>query len=87
MSYKTFGFSWVLESWLMTKEEGLVLSGKVLKIEKGVFIVECENNHIVTARLSGKLRKNYIPIVLGDIVDVEVSPYDLSMGRITFRKK
>lgn len=75
----------------MAKEEGITLSGKVVKCEKSIFLVECAQeegkSHIVSARLSGKLRKNYIRIVIGDEVDVEVSPYNLNMGRITYRKK
>jgi translation initiation factor IF-1 len=75
----------------MAKEEALSLTGKVVKIEKNGFLVECSqvegSSHIVRARLSGKLRKNYIRIVEGDEVDVEVSPYDTHMGRITYRKK
>lgn len=75
----------------MAKEEGIALTGKVVKCEKGVFLVECSKqegkSHIVSARLSGKLRKNYIRIVIGDEVDVEVSPYNYNMGRITYRRK
>jgi len=49
------------------------------------FRVELENGHIVTAHISGKMRKNYIRILTGDQVKVELTPYDLSKGRITFR--
>ena len=52
-----------------------------------VFKVKLPNGHIVTATLSGKLRMNYIKILVGDSVTVEVSPYDISKGRITWRKK
>lgn len=52
-----------------------------------IFIVELENGHQVTAHISGKLRMNYIRILPGDRVTVELSPYDLSKGRITWRKK
>lgn len=75
----------------MAKEEGIPLSGKVVQVERSIFLVECSqiegSSHIVKARLSGKLRKNFIRIVVGDEVDVEVSPYDTSMGRIIYRKK
>ena len=50
------------------------------------FLGVLENGHIVTAHLSGKMRKNYIKILTGDTVKVEVTPYDLSKGRITFRE-
>ncbi len=52
-----------------------------------VFKVKLPNGHIVTATISGKLRMNYIKILVGDMVTVEVSPYDISRGRITWRKK
>tara|TARA_Y100000034_G_scaffold6676_1_gene7351 strand:- start:10744 stop:10971 length:228 start_codon:yes stop_codon:yes gene_type:complete len=75
----------------MAKEEAMTLTGKVVKVEKNGFMVECSqedgHTHLVRARLSGKLRKHFIRIVAGDIVDVEVSPYDLHMGRITYRRK
>ena len=50
-----------------------------------VFKVELENGHTITAHISGKMRKNYIRILTGDQVKVEITPYDLSKGRITFR--
>ena len=52
-----------------------------------IFKVKLPNGHIVTATISGKLRMNYIKILVGDMVTVEVSPYDISKGRITWRKK
>ena len=52
-----------------------------------VFKVQLPNGHIVTATISGKLRMNYIKILVGDTVTVEVTPYDISKGRITWRKK
>ena len=51
-----------------------------------LFRVELENGHLVTAHISGKMRKNYIKILTGDSVKVELTPYDLSKGRITFRE-
>lgn len=52
-----------------------------------IFKVKLPNGHIVTATISGKLRQNFIKILVGDSVTVEVSPYDISKGRITWRKK
>ena len=51
-----------------------------------MFRVELENGHVVIAHISGKMRKNYIKILTGDTVKVELTPYDLSKGRITFRE-
>ena len=51
-----------------------------------MFRVELDNGHVVTAHISGQMRKNYIRILTGDKVKVELTPYDLSKGRITFRK-
>lgn len=71
----------------MAKKDTIEVQGKVVEVKpNGVFIVELENKHIVTARVSGKIRMNYIRILLGDTVTVELSPYDLTHGRITYRK-
>ena len=71
----------------MAKEEQLQLSGTVIDtLPNTMFRVELENGHVVMAHISGKMRKNYIRILTGDQVKVEVSPYDLSKGRITFRE-
>ena len=71
----------------MAKEEQLQLSGAVIDtLPNTMFRVELENGHVVMAHISGKMRKNYIRILTGDKVKVEVSPYDLSKGRITFRE-
>ena len=71
----------------MAKEEQLQLSGPVIDtLPNTMFRVELENGHVVMAHISGKMRKNYIRILTGDKVKVEVSPYDLSKGRITFRE-
>ena len=56
-------------------------------LPNATFKVKLPNGHIVTAHISGKLRMNYIKILVGDTVTVEVSPYDISRGRITWRKK
>ena len=71
----------------MAKEEQIQMSGKVIDtMPNTMFRVELENGHVVTAHISGKMRKNYIKILTGDIVKVELTPYDLSKGRITFRE-
>ncbi len=72
----------------MAKEESIEMEGKVTDcLPNTVFRVELENGHTVTAHISGKMRKNYIRILVGDTVKVELTPYDLSKGRITFREK
>jgi translation initiation factor IF-1 len=73
----------------MTKtEEKIRLEGTVLEAYPGgKFKVELDNGHTVTGYLSGKMRRYYIRIVLGDRVTVEVSPYDLERGRIVYRQK
>ena len=70
----------------MAKEEQIEMEGTVVDtLPNTTFRVELENGHIVTAHISGKMRKNYIRILTGDQVKVELTPYDLSKGRITFR--
>ncbi|MCF6767307.1 translation initiation factor IF-1 [Thiotrichales bacterium 19S11-10] len=72
----------------MAKEEQIELEGTVIEtLPNTMFRVELENGHIVTAHISGKMRKNYIRILTGDKVTVEMTPYDLSKGRITYRNK
>ncbi len=67
-------------------EETIKLNGKIIKvIPKGEFEVELENGHIIIAHVSGKIRMNFIRILVGDKVAVEISPYDLTRGRITYR--
>ena len=71
----------------MAKEEQITLTGTVTDtLPNTMFRVELENGHVVTAHISGKMRKNYIKILTGDSVKVELTPYDLSKGRITFRE-
>lgn len=71
-----------------TKEEKLVLEGTVVEaLPNTSFKVELENGHTVLAYLSGKMRKYYIRVLLGDKVRVELSPYDLERGRIVYRYK
>ena len=72
----------------MSKTDVIQLEGKVIeKRPNAMFQVELENGHQVLAHISGKLRMNYIRILPGDRVTVELSPYDLSKGRITWRNK
>jgi len=72
----------------MAKEEAIQMNGVVKEtLPNTVFRVELENGHIITAHISGKMRKNYIRILTGDKVIVEISPYDLSKGRIIFRER
>ena len=71
----------------MAKDDVIEVEGKVLEVLPGyVFKVELENKLTVTAHVSGKIRMNYIRISTGDTVTLELSPYDLTRGRITYRK-
>ena len=70
----------------MAKEDNIELEGLVVEtLPNTTFKVKLENDHIITAHISGKMRKNYIRILTGDKVKVEMSPYDLTKGRIAFR--
>lgn len=72
----------------MAKEDHLEMAGTVIDtLPNTMFRVELENGHIVTAHISGRMRKNYIRILTGDKVKVELTPYDLTKGRIIFRDK
>lgn len=72
----------------MAKEDVIEMEGVVLEtLPNTMFRVELENGHIITAHISGKMRKHYIRILTGDKVKVELTPYDLSKGRITYRTK
>ena len=72
----------------MAKSEAIEVEGIVLeKLPNAMFKVELENGHIVLAHISGKLRMNFIKILPGDKVTLEMSPYDLSKGRIVWRDK
>ena len=72
----------------MAKEEGISVEGTVLEaLPNAMFRVELENKHIVLAHVSGKMRMHFIRILPGDKVTVELSPYDLTRGRITYRYK
>ena len=70
----------------MAKEDNIEFEGLVIEtLPNTTFKVKLENDHVITAHISGKMRKNYIRILTGDKVKVEMSPFDLSKGRITFR--
>ena len=71
---------------ILAKEEAITLQGKVVEALSGArFRVEMDNGHVILAHVSGKMRKHFIRILPGDTVTIEVSPYDLSRGRITYR--
>ena len=71
----------------MAKEEQIQMSGTIIDtLPNTMFKVELENGHEIIAHISGKMRKNYIKILTGDAVKVELTPYDLTKGRITFRE-
>ncbi len=72
----------------MAKEEKIEVEGKILEaLPNAMFRVEMEGGHKILAHISGKMRMNYIKILPGDKVRVELSPYDLTRGRITYREK
>ncbi len=70
----------------MPKEDQIEMKGVVIEtLPNTIFRVRLENGHVITAHISGKIRKNYIRILTGDAVVVEMTPYDLSKGRIIYR--
>ena len=70
----------------MAKQENIELDGIITQaLSNAMFRVELENGHIVTAHISGKMRKFYIKLLAGDKVKLEMSPYDLTKARITYR--
>jgi translation initiation factor IF-1 len=72
----------------MSKEEQIEMDGTITEtLPNTMFRVELENGHVITAHISGKMRKHYIRILTGDKVKVEMTPYDLTKGRITFRMR
>ncbi|MBR6532619.1 translation initiation factor IF-1 [Candidatus Saccharibacteria bacterium] len=73
---------------MASQKEVIKLTGKVVEsLPNTQFRVELENGHIIVAHMSGRMRKNYIRLVPGDRVEVELTPYDLTKGRISFRLK
>jgi translation initiation factor IF-1 len=72
----------------MAKEDNIEMQGTVVEtLPNTMFRVELENGHVVTAHISGKMRKNYIRILTGDQVTVQLTPYDLTKGRIVYRAR
>ena len=72
----------------MAKQSSIEQDGVVIEsLGNAMFRVQLENGHVITAHISGKMRMHYIKILTGDKVKVEMSPYDLSKGRISFRYK
>ncbi len=72
----------------MAKQASIEQDGTIIEaLSNAMFRVELENEHVITAHISGKMRMNYIKILPGDKVRVELSPYDLTKGRIKFRYK
>lgn len=72
----------------MSKDDQIEMEGSVIEtLPNTTFRVKLDNGHVITAHISGRMRKHYIRILTGDRVKVEMSPYDLSKGRITFRMK
>jgi translation initiation factor IF-1 len=76
------------KSQRMSKDDSIEMEGTILEtLPNTMFRVKLENGHVVTAHISGRMRKNYIRILTGDKVKVEMTPYDLTKGRITYRMK
>lgn len=72
----------------MSKDDVIEMEGTVLEtLPNTMFRVKLENGHVVTAHISGRMRKHYIRILTGDKVKIEMTPYDLTKGRITYRSK
>jgi translation initiation factor IF-1 len=72
----------------VAKQEGIQVEGRVVEaLPNAMFKVELDNGHVILAHISGKMRKNYIRILPNDRVLLELSPYDLTRGRITYRHK
>lgn len=72
----------------MAKEDHIEMEGEVMEtLPNTTFRVQLENGHIVTAHISGKMRKHYIRILTGDKVTVQLTPYDLTKGRIVYRNR
>jgi translation initiation factor IF-1 len=72
----------------VTKEDPIQMEGEVIQtLPNTTFRVKLKNGHVMTAHISGKMRKHYIRILTGDTVTVELTPYDLSKGRIIFRAR
>jgi translation initiation factor IF-1 len=78
----------ILGAPFMAKEDVIEMDGTVVEtLPNTMFRVKLDNDHVVTAHISGKMRKHYIRILTGDKVKVEMTPYDLTKGRITYRER
>lgn len=76
------------KKYLMSKEDLIEFSGVIVEVlPNTMFRVKLENDHVILAHTSGRMRKNRIRVLAGDKVTVEMTPYDLTKGRITFRQK
>ena len=85
---RQFALNECQETNSMSKEEHIEMEGTVIEtLPNTMFRVQLENGHVVTAHISGKMRKHYIRILRGDKVTVEMTPNDLSKGRITYRAR
>ncbi len=85
---RAFPVVYFIKDFYMAKEEGITVQGIVEEaLPNAMFRVELENGHSVLAHISGKMRKFRIRVMPGDTVTVELSPYDLTRGRITFRPR
>lgn len=72
----------------MAKQDQISMMGKIEEVlPNAMFRIKLENDHVILGHISGKMRKNRIQILLGDTVKVEMSPYDLSRGRISYRER
>ena len=72
----------------MAKEDVIKMTGVVDEVlPNAMFRIKLENDHLITATISGRLRQNNIRILLGDSVDIEMSPYDMNRGRVVYRNK
>jgi translation initiation factor IF-1 len=81
-------FNQRVQQQAMAKEESIEMEGTVIEtLPNTMFRVQLDNGHIVTAHISGKMRKHYIRILTGDKVTVQLTPYDLTKGRISFRAR
>ena len=82
------GKRFILQGYRVAKEEHIEMEGTITEtLPNTLFRVKLDNGHVVTAHISGKMRKNYIRILTGDRVTVQLTPYDLTKGRITFRAR
>lgn len=78
----------IFKSYIMAKEDLIEFTGVVVELlPNATFRVKLDNDHIILAHTSGRMRKNRIRVLMGDKVTVEMTPYDLTKGRITFRQK